>query len=146
MSLTYIKTSIYRFIHYTTDGCQNFYSFLDMESFDNVNSLPITLNINLNLMLGLNLSSLLFFLGLFGILWNQKNIIIIFLCVELMLFGIGLQFLFFSLFFNYSLGYIFALLVLTVATAETAIGLGIIVLGYRLNRSVSFESFTILRG
>ena len=146
MSSTYIKTSIYELIYNATDGCQNFYSFLGMESFDIVNSLPVTLNINLNLMLGLNLSSLLFFLGLFGILWNQKNIIIIFLCVELMLFGVGLQFLFFSLFFNYSLGYIFALLILTVATAETAIGLGIIVLGYRLNRSVSFESFTILRG
>lgn len=110
------------------------------------NLLPITLDVNLTLMLGLNFSSLLFFIGLFGIVWNQKNIIIIFLCVELMLFGAGLQFLFYFLFLNYDLGQIYSLLILTVATAETAIGLGVIVLAYRLNRTVSFEAFSILRG
>lgn len=101
---------------------------------------------DLNAFLGLSFASLLFFIGLFGILLNQKNIVIIFLCVELMLFGAGLQFLFIHLFFGYILGQIFALLILTIATAETAIGLGIIILAYRLNRSVSFETFTTLRG
>lgn len=110
------------------------------------NTTPLALNVNLSLMLGLNFASLLFFLGLFGILWNQKNIMIIFLCVELMLFGAGLQFLFYYLFFSYSLGQVFSLLILTVATAETAIGLGLIILAYRLNRSISFEAFTALRG
>jgi NADH-quinone oxidoreductase subunit K len=113
---------------------------------DSSNTLPVGLDINLTLTLGLNFASMLFLIGLFGILWNQKNIIIIFLCVELMLFGAGLHFLFYYLFFNYGLGQIFALLILTVATAETAIGLGIIILAYRLNRSVSFEAFTVLRG
>lgn len=107
--------------------------------------IPVALDLNLSLMLGLSFSFLLFFIGLFGILLNQKNIIIIFLCVELMLFGAGLQFLFYFLFFNYGLGQIYALLILTIATAETAIGLGIIVLAYRLNRTVSFEAFSILR-
>lgn len=115
-------------------------------SLDSSNVLPAGLDINLTLTLGLNFASMLFLIGLFGILWNQKNIIIIFLCVELMLFGAGLHFLFYYLFFNYGLGQVFALLILTVATAETAIGLGIIILAYRLNRSVSFEAFTILRG
>jgi NADH-quinone oxidoreductase subunit K len=110
------------------------------------NSLPIALDINLTLLLGLNFSSLLFLIGLFGVLWNQKNIIIIFLSVELMLFGAGLQFLFYFLFLNYDLGQIYSLLILTVATAETAIGLGVIVLAYRLNRTVSFEAFSILHG
>jgi len=63
-----------------------------------------------------------------------------------MLFGAGLQFLFYSLFFSSSLGQVYALLILTVATAETAIGLGIVVLAYRLNRTISFETFTVLRG
>jgi NADH-quinone oxidoreductase subunit K len=63
-----------------------------------------------------------------------------------MLFGAGLQFLFYYLFFSYSLGQVFSLLILTVATAETAIGLGLIILAYRLNRSISFEAFTALRG
>jgi NADH-quinone oxidoreductase subunit K len=113
---------------------------------ESTNSLPVALDINLTLTLGVNFASMLFLIGLFGILWNQKNIIIIFLCVELMLFGAGLHFLFYYLFFNYGLGQIFALLILTVATAETAIGLGIIILAYRLNRTVSFEAFTVLRG
>jgi len=51
----------------------------------------------------------------------------------------------YSFYFNYILGQIFALLILTVATAETAIGLGIIILAYRLNRSISFEAFSVLR-
>jgi NADH-quinone oxidoreductase subunit K len=105
-----------------------------------------SLDTNLALTLGLNFSTLLFLIGLFGILWNQRNIIITFLCVELMLFGAGLQFLFYYLFFNYVLGQIVALLILTVATSETAIGLGIIILAYRQNRSVSFEAFTVLKG
>ena len=109
------------------------------------NALPIGLDINLTLLLGLSFSCLVFLIGLFGILWNLKNIIIVFLCVELMLFGAGLQFLFYFLFFKYILGQIFALLILTVATAETAIGLGIIILAYRLNRSISFEAFSVLR-
>jgi NADH-quinone oxidoreductase subunit K len=63
-----------------------------------------------------------------------------------MLFGSSLQFLFYYLFLNYALGQVFALLILTVATAETAIGLGLIVLAYRQNRAVSFEAFAVLRG
>jgi NADH-quinone oxidoreductase subunit K len=124
-----------------------FYWFTrELSLLDPYNRLPATLDADLTLMLGLNLSYLLFFIGLFGMLLNQKNIIIIFLCVELMLFGAGLQFLFYFLFFGYELGQIYALLILTIATAETAIGLGIIVLAYRLNRSVSFETFSLLRG
>jgi NADH:ubiquinone oxidoreductase subunit K len=57
------------------------------------------LDINLTLLLGLSFSCLVFLIGLFGILWNLKNIIIVFLCVELMLFGAGLQFLFYFFIF-----------------------------------------------
>jgi NADH-quinone oxidoreductase subunit K len=120
----------------------NFFSFEVYRSC----SQNFLLNIDLNLFLGLSFASLLFILGLFGILRNQKNIIIIILCVELMLFGAGLLFLFYAVFLNYGLGQIYALLILTVATAETTIGLGIIVIAYRLNQSISFEAFTILRG
>jgi NADH-quinone oxidoreductase subunit K len=63
-----------------------------------------------------------------------------------MLFGAGLQFLFYYLFLNYALGQVVPLLILTIATSETAIGLGIIILAYRQNRSVSFEAFTLLKG
>jgi len=103
-------------------------------------------NTDLSLLLGLSFGSLLFTLGLFGILRNQRNIIIVILCVELMLFGCGLLFLFYAAFLNNGLGVIQALLILTAATAETAIGLGIIVVAYRLNQSIVFEGFSILRG
>jgi len=63
-----------------------------------------------------------------------------------MLFSAGVLFLIYWLFFNFSFGTIFALLILTIATAETAIGLSIIILAYRLNRSISFETFTNLKG
>jgi NADH-quinone oxidoreductase subunit K len=111
-----------------------------------LNSQNFLLNVDLNLFLGLSFGSLLFILGLFGILRNQKNIIILILCVELMLFGAGLIFLFYAVFLNYGLGQIYALLILTIATAETAIGLGIIIIAYRLNQSIAFEVFTTLRG
>jgi NADH:ubiquinone oxidoreductase subunit K len=62
-----------------------------------------------------------------------------------MLFGAALPFLFYSLFFNLALGQIYALLILTVATAETAVGLGITILAYRLNQCLSFTAFTVLR-
>lgn len=110
------------------------------------NQIPTTLNTDLTLSLGENFASVLFLIGLFGILLNQKNILIIFLCVELMLFGAGVHFLFSYLFFNYELGQVYALLVLTVATAETAIGLGILILAYRLNRTISFDVLTTLKG
>jgi len=50
------------------------------------------------------------------------------------------------LFFNYTLGVVFALLILSIAAAETAIGLSIIILAYRLNRTIGFETFTVLKG
>jgi NADH-quinone oxidoreductase subunit K len=141
MSYIYTNSNLYVIVEFLSNLDTNFTLL-----FTGTNTTPLALNANLSLALGLNFASLLFFLGLFGILWNQKNVMIIFLCVELMLFGAGLQFLFYYLFFNYNLGQIFALLILTVATAETAIGLGLIILAYRLNRSISFEAFTILRG
>jgi NADH-quinone oxidoreductase subunit K len=105
-----------------------------------------SLNTDLTFSLALNFASVLFLIGLLGVAWNRKNIIITFLCIELILFSAGLHFLFYYLFLGYALGQVFALLILTVATAETAVGLGIIILAYRLNRSVSFKSFTVLKG
>ena len=75
------------------DDLYNFY-YISLNSIETSEYIPISLNMDLSLILVLNFASLLFFLGLFGILWNKKSIIIIFLCVELMLFGVGLQFLF----------------------------------------------------
>ena len=88
----------------------------------------------------------LFLISFFGIFWNKKNIIVLFLCVELMLFGVGLFFVFFSIYFYNIQGQIFALLLLAVGACETAIGLSIVLLAYRLNKTVSFESFFFMFG
>lgn len=93
------------------------------------------------------LAFFVFFLGIFGIVFNyNKNIIITLISIELSLLAINLNFIFSSLFLNDIMGLIFALFILTVAAAEAAIGLAILVLFFRV-RSNIFSSHTVyLRG
>ena len=86
----------------------------------------------MNLVLFLSLSTLLFLSGIWGIFLNRKNIIIMLMSIELMLFAVNFNFLFFSVFLDDMIGQLFALLVLTVAAAESAIGLALLVIYYRV--------------
>lgn len=79
---------------------------------------------------------LLFFLGLFGIIFNQFNLIILLMSIELVLLSINLNFLFFSVIHDDIIGQIYSLYILTVAAAESAIGLAIIIVFYRLKGSI----------
>jgi len=88
----------------------------------------------------------LFFLGILGIVFNRKNLINLMLSVELMLFGASLNFIFFSMYWGVYSGYIFALLIITVAAADSAIGLGIFIASFYVKRSIAFESFSSLKG
>ena len=88
----------------------------------------------------------LFFLGILGIVFNRKNLINLMLSVELMLFGASLNFIFFSMYWGVYSGYIFALLIITVAAADSAIGLGILVAAFYVKRNIAFESFSSLKG
>jgi NADH-quinone oxidoreductase subunit K len=92
------------------------------------------------------LSSLLFFLGVFGIVLNRKNILIILMSVELMLLAINLNFVLFSNSIDDIMGQLFALFVLTVAAAESAIGLAILVIYYRLRGNILIEQSHLMRG
>lgn len=92
------------------------------------------------------LSSLLFFLGLFGIVLNRKNILIILMSIELMLLAINLNFVLFSNSMDDIIGQLFALLILTVAAAESAIGLAILVIYYRLRGNILIEQSNLMRG
>ena len=74
------------------------------------------------------LSSLLFLIGVFGIFLNRKNIIIILMSIELILLAVNINFVSFSFFLGDLTGQIFSLFILTVAAAEAAIGLAILVL------------------
>jgi len=92
------------------------------------------------------LSTILFFIGLFGIVLNRKNILVILMSIELMLLAINLNFIIFSNSIDDIIGQLFALLVLTVAAAESAIGLAILVIYYRLRGNIFIEQSHLMKG
>ena len=94
----------------------------------------------------LTVSMILFLIGITGIVLNRKNILIILMSVELMLLAINLNFVVFSLHLDDLIGQIFALFVLTVAAGESAIGLAILVVYYRVRGTIAVEKTQILRG
>jgi NADH-quinone oxidoreductase subunit K len=94
----------------------------------------------------LAVASILFLIGLSGIILNRKNIIVMLMSVELMLLAVNLNFIIYSVYLDDIMGQIFALLVLTVAAAEAAIGLAILVVYYRVRGSISVENIHLLRG
>ena len=87
-----------------------------------------------------------FFVGLTGIFFNRKNVILVLVSVELMLLAIKFMFLISSVYLDDRIGQIFALLVLTVAAAESSIGLGILVVYYRIRGTVTVEFVNLLQG
>ena len=87
-----------------------------------------------------------FFIGVSGIIFNKKNAILILISVELMLLAVDFIFLVSSVYLDDRIGQIFALLILTVAAAESSIGLGLLVVYYRIKGSVSIESINLMRG
>ena len=90
--------------------------------------------------------SFLFLLGICGIFLNRKNIIIMLMSVELMLLAVSLSLLVFSVYLDDIIGQIFALLVLTVAAAESAIGLALLVIYYRVRGTISVEFISLMKG
>jgi NADH-quinone oxidoreductase subunit K len=100
----------------------------------------------MNFVIVFSLPFLLFFIGLIGVFTNKKNIILIIVCVELMLLAVNFNFLIFSYFVDDALGQIFAVFVLTVAAAESSIGLAILVCYYRINGTVAIEFVNYLKG
>ena len=91
-------------------------------------------------------AAILFTLGVFGIFLNRKNVIIILMSIELMLLSVNINLVSFSAFLNGLVGQVFAMFVLTVAAAEAAIGLAIIVSYYRNRGSVSVEEINEMKG
>lgn len=91
------------------------------------------------------LSALLFTVGLCGVLINRKNMIILLMSIELMLLAVNINFVSFSVFWGGYTGQVFSMLVLTVAAAEAAIGLAILVLYYKHRRSIAIEDVSQMR-
>ena len=94
----------------------------------------------------LTVAAILFTLGVFGIFLNRKNVIIILMSIELMLLAVNINFIAFSVFLNDMAGQVFAMLVPTVAAAEAAIGLAILVVYFRNRGSIAVEDVNVMKG
>ncbi len=94
----------------------------------------------------LTLGAIIFTIGIVGIFLNRKNIIVILMSIELILLAVNINLVSFSVFFNDLIGQIFTLFILTVAAAEAAIGLAIIVAYYRNTGTVHVEEIDSLKG
>ena len=94
----------------------------------------------------LTVAAFLFTIGIFGIFLNRKNVIVILMSVELMLLAVNINLVAFSAYLGDITGQIFALFILTVAAAEAAIGLAIIVVYYRNRGSIAVEDINMMKG
>ena len=89
---------------------------------------------------------ILFFLGVFGIIFQRRNILIILMCIELILLSVNLNFIVFSVYLDDFFGQLFSLFILTVAASESAIGLAILILYFRLRGNISINREIVLKG
>tara|TARA_Y100001960_G_C14758315_1_gene872537 strand:- start:1743 stop:2051 length:309 start_codon:yes stop_codon:yes gene_type:complete len=94
----------------------------------------------------LTVAAILFTLGIFGIFLNRKNVIIILMSIELMLLAVNINLIAFSTYLNDLVGQVFAMFVLTVAAAEAAIGLAILVVYFRNRGTIAVEDINMMKG
>jgi NADH-quinone oxidoreductase subunit K len=92
------------------------------------------------------LGAILFGLGLIGIMLNRRNVILLLICVELMLLAVNTNFIAFSQYYRDVGGQVFVFFILTVAAAEAAIGLAIVMLLYRNSGSLDVDKMNHLKG
>jgi NADH-quinone oxidoreductase subunit K len=90
--------------------------------------------------------AILFTLGIFGIFLNRKNVIVILMSIELILLAVNINLVAFSAYLGDLVGQVFALFVLTVAAAEAAIGLAILVVFFRNRGSIAVEDINLMKG
>jgi NADH-quinone oxidoreductase subunit K len=94
----------------------------------------------------LAVGAILFTLGVMGIFINRKNVIVILMSIELILLSVNINLVAFSVFLNDIVGQVYALIVLTVAAAEAAIGLAILVAYFRNRGSIAVEDINLMKG
>ncbi len=94
----------------------------------------------------LTVAAILFTIGVFGIFLNRKNVIIILMSVELILLSVNINLVAFSSFLGDMVGQVFAMFILTVAAAEAAIGLAILVVYFRNRGSIEVEDLNVMKG
>jgi NADH-quinone oxidoreductase subunit K len=94
----------------------------------------------------LTVAAVLFVFGIFGLFLNRKNVIILLMSIELMLLSVNINLVAFSSFMNDLVGQVFTLFVLTVAAAEAAIGLAILVSFFRNRGTIAVEDVNVMKG
>ena len=94
----------------------------------------------------LTLSAILFVISIAGLIINRRNLILLLMCIELMLLGVNFNFIAFSRYLGDELGQVFVFFILTVAAAEAAIGLAILVVLFRNRRSINVQEFNTMKG
>ena len=94
----------------------------------------------------LTVAAILFTIGVFGIFLNRKNVIVILMSIELILLAVNINFVAFSSFLHDLVGQVFALFILTVAAAEAAIGLAILVVYFRNRGTIAVEDVNLMKG
>jgi len=94
----------------------------------------------------LTLAAIIFTVGIIGIFLNRKNVIIILMSIELILLAVNINLVSFSIYLQNLVGQVFAMFILTVAAAEAAVGLAIIVIYYKNRGSINVEQISSLKG
>ena len=94
----------------------------------------------------LTLAAIIFTIGIIGIFLNRKNVIIILMSIELILLAVNINLVSFSIYLQDLVGQVFAMFILTVAAAEAAVGLAIIVIYYKNKGSINIEQISSLKG
>ena len=94
----------------------------------------------------LTLGAIFFSIGIIGIFLNRKNVIIILMCIELILLAVNINLVSFSIYLQNLTGQIFTMFILTVAAAEAAVGLAIIIIYYKNKGSIDVEQINSLKG
>jgi len=94
----------------------------------------------------LSVAAILFTIGVFGIFLNRKNVIVILMSIELILLAVNINFVAFSSYLHDLVGQVFALFILTIAAAEAAIGLAILVVYFRNRGTIAVEDVNLMKG
>ena len=92
------------------------------------------------------LGAIIFTIGIVGIFLNRKNLIVILMCIELLLLAVNINLVSFSIYLQNLVGQVFTMFILTVAAAEAAVGLAIIVIYYKNKGSINVEQISSLKG
>ena len=93
----------------------------------------------------LNITIILFLIGALGLVLNRKNILITIMSIELMLLSVNLNFIIFSIYLDDIIGYVFVLFILTIAATESAIGLAILSIYYKLKQTIQMDKVKVIK-